>query len=225
MKRIAKSTFQTAINLVFFAVIGTTILAATFALTHDKIRQSEEDAKLKLIAQIMPSDLLDNNIIQDTLKIPADELLGTDEVGTAYRARLKGQPSAVILEAIAPDGYNGKISLILAVRADGELAGVRVVTNQETPGLGDYIELPKSPWIKGFDGKSRKVYKDLDWQVKKDGGKFDYMAGATISPRAVIKAVHKALQYFAANRDKLFAAKIPPAPDAMKSEAIKEKQL
>jgi len=224
MKRIVKSTFQTAINLVFFALIGTAILAATFALTQDKIKESEEAAKLKLIAQIMPSNLFDNNIIQDTLKIPADELLGTEEVGTAYRARLKEKPSAVILEAIAPDGYNGKISLILAVRENGDLAGVRVVANQETPGLGDYIELTKSPWIKGFDGKSLKMFKDVDWQVKKDGGKFDYMAGATISPRAVIKAVHKALQYFAANRDKLFAANVRPTPDKMKSAALKEKQ-
>jgi electron transport complex protein RnfG len=204
MKRIARSTLQTAINLVFFAVIGTAILASVFFMTHDKIMKSEEAEKLKLIMQIVPSTLFDNDIIQDTLSIPASDLLGTDEATVTYRARLKGEPSAVVLSAIAPDGYGGKISLILAVKASGELAGVRVVTHKETPGLGDYIELSKSPWIKGFDGKSREVYKDADWKVKKDGGKFDYMAGATITPRAVVKAVHKALVYFDENRDKLF---------------------
>jgi electron transport complex protein RnfG len=110
------------------------------------------------------------------------------------------------LESIAPDGYSGKIFLILAVRANGELAGVRVVSHKETPGLGDYIELPKNPWIKGFDGKSREVYKDDDWKVKKDGGQFAYMAGATITPRAIVKAVNKALIYYAENREQLFAA-------------------
>jgi electron transport complex protein RnfG len=209
MKRIARSTLQTAVNLVFFAVLGTAILASTFFATHDAIVKSEEGEKLKLITQIVPPELFDNDIIQDKLAIQPSELLGTDDVTTAYRARLKSEPSAIVLESIAPDGYSGKIWLILAVRANGELAGVRVVNHRETPGLGDYIELPKSPWIKGFDGKSREVYKDADWKVKKDGGKFDYMAGATITPRAVVKAVNKALIYFGENRDKLFAVNEP----------------
>ena len=209
MRRIARSTLQTAVNLVSFALLGTAVLASTYFMTHDAIVKSEEGEKLKLINQIVPPELFDNDIIRDTLTIPTNELLGTDSVTVAYRARLKGEPSAVVLESIAPDGYSGKIWLILAVRANGELAGVRVVNHKETPGLGDYIELPKSPWIKGFDGKSREVYKDADWKVKKDGGKFDYMAGATITPRAVVKAVNKALIYFEQNRDKLFAANAP----------------
>ena len=209
MRRIARSTLQTAVNLVFFALLGTAVLASTYFMTHDAIVKSEEGEKLKLINQIVPTELFDNDIIRDTLTIPTNELLGTDSVTVAYRARLKGEPSAVVLESIAPDGYSGKIWLILAVRANGELAGVRVVNHRETPGLGDYIELPKSPWIKGFDGKSREVYKDADWKVKKDGGKFDYMAGATFTPRAVVKAVNKAFIYFELNRDKLFAASAP----------------
>jgi len=144
--------------------------------------------------------------MQDTLSIATDPLLGNDGKTLAYRARLNGEPSAVVIEAIAPDGYSGKIALILAVKANGELAGVRVVAHKETPGLGDYIELPKNPWIKNFDGKSREMYKDADWKVKKDGGQFDHMAGATITPRAVVKAVNKALQYFAEHREQLFTA-------------------
>ena len=209
MKRLARASLQSAVNLVFFAVLGTAVLASTFFLTHDEIVKSEEAEKLKLITQIVPLELFDNDVIQDTISIPSNPLLGNEDSTLAYRARLNGEPSAVVLEAIAPDGYSGKIALILAVRANGELAGVRVVAHKETPGLGDYIELPKSPWIKGFDGKSRETYSDADWKVKKDGGKFDYMAGATITPRAVVKAVNKALQYFAANRDTLFAANSP----------------
>ena len=214
MKRIARSTLQTAINLVFFAVLATAILASVFFLTRDAIKKSEDAEKMKLINQIVPATLFDNDIIKDTLTVPASELLGTEDDTTAYRARLNGQDSAVVLESVAPDGYSGRIRLILAVRANGELAGVRVVTHKETPGLGDYIELSKSAWIKGFDGKSRAVYKDADWKVKKDGGQFDYMAGATITPRAVVKAVNKALIYFEENRDKLFAAAAPKKEEA-----------
>lgn len=209
MKRIARSTLQTAVNLVFFAMIATAILAFTYFLTHDAIIKSEEAEKMKLINQIVPPTLFDNDILQDRLVIAPTPLLGTEDTTTAYRARLKGEPSAIVLESIAPDGYSGKIALILAVRANGTLAGVRVVSHRETPGLGDYIELPKSPWIKGFDGKSREQYPEAGWKVKKDGGQFEHRAGATITPRAIVKAVHKALIFFGENREALFAASAP----------------
>jgi electron transport complex protein RnfG len=206
MKEMSRSAMLAAVNLLVFTVIGTTLLAYTFDQTKAPIAQSEEEEKLKLIAQLLPADLFDNNVARDVLTLKADPLLGTNDESTAYRARLKGKPSAVVLEVIAPDGYSGKISMLVAVKANGEIAGVRVVNHRETPGLGDYIELAKSKWIKNFDGASQARYQDADWKVKKDGGKFDYMAGATITPRAVVKAVHKALQYFEANRDTLFAA-------------------
>ena len=206
MKRtIAKASLQTALNLLFFTVIGTTLLAFTYSHTKDDIARSEEQVRMNLISQIVPQDMADNDIIHDTLTIAPDELLGTSEPALAYRARLKGKITAIVLPAIAPDGYGGAIDLILAIQRNGEIAGVRVVSHNETPGLGDYIDIKKSKWIRGFDGKSLEPGQDADWQVKKDGGKFDYMAGATITPRAVVKAVHKALQYFAENRDKLLA--------------------
>lgn len=204
-RTIAKASFLTAMNLLIFALIGTAILAFTYSQTHDRIQHSIEAEKFKLILQILPQSLFDNDIIKDTLQIKPDALLGNEDITTAYRARLKGQPSALVLEAVAPDGYSGKIYLLVAIRDNGELAGVRVVSHKETPGLGDYIDIARSDWIRGFDGTSLAKYNDADWKVKKDGGKFDYMAGATITPRAVVKAVHKSLQYFAQHRDALLA--------------------
>ena len=211
MRRIARSTLQTAINLVVFAIIGTAILTATYSMTRDVIERTVAAEKLKLISQIVPPATYDNEIMQDAHTIPADDLLGTQEATVVHIARLKGAPVAVVLEAVVPEGYAGKINLILAIRPNGELTGVRVVSHQETPGLGDYIEIAKNPWIRIFDGKSRNTWGDKDWKVKKDGGQFDYMAGATITPRAVVKAVNRALQYFAAHRDELFAANAAPA--------------
>jgi electron transport complex protein RnfG len=209
---LARASFRTAINLLFFSVIGTFVLASMHHLTEEPIKRSVEMEKKKLISQILPHALYDNDIVNDRIDISPDKLLGTHDVAPAYRARLNGEPSAVVLEAIAPDGYSGKIWLILAIRANGEVAGVRVVNHHETPGLGDYIELPKSPWIKGFDGKSHANLPEPGWKVKKDGGQFDYMAGATITPRAIVKAVNKALKYYQANREQLFAAPPPAGP-------------
>ncbi|MBI3221516.1 MAG: electron transport complex subunit RsxG [Nitrosomonadales bacterium] len=216
-RTMAKASFHTALNLLVFALIGTSILAFTYSQTHERIAQSEEAEKLKLISQIVPTTMFDNDIIKDTLSIAPDSLLGTQDNTLAYRARLQNQPSAIVLQAIAPDGYSGKISLLVAIKANGEIAGVRVVAHKETPGLGDYIEIAKNDWIKIFDGASQVRYNDRDWKVKKDGGQFDYMAGATITPRAVVKAVYKALQYYAQHRDGLFAAS-PPQPQPNPAE-------
>ncbi len=204
-RTMAKAALMTALNLTAFALFGTALLAFIYTQTHERIEKSVEAEKLKLISQILPRSLYDNDLIRDTIQIAPDPLLGSEDATTAYRARLHGQPSVVVIEAVAPDGYSGKIFMLIAIRENGELAGVRVVSHKETPGLGDYIDIARSDWITGFDGKSNAQYNDQDWKVKKDGGKFDYMAGATITPRAVVKAVHKALQYFALHRNALFA--------------------
>lgn len=207
MKRVVRSTIETAVNLVFFAIIGTAILAATYYLTRDTIAATVEAAKLKLIAQLLPPDSYDNDIMRDTLPVVADELLGTRESSQAHVARRNGEPVAVVLEVIAREGYSGDIHMVLAIRKNGTLSGVRVVSHRETPGLGDYIDIAKSDWIRVFEG--RKLGNDADWKVKKDGGQFDTRAGATITPRAVVKAGHLALRYFEAHRDQLLAQAKP----------------
>jgi electron transport complex protein RnfG len=204
MKRLTKATLRTALNLLFFTVIGTAILAFTYSVTHDLIAQSEDTAKLKLINQVVPAALYDNDLIKDTISLPANPQLGTNQESIAYRGRLQGQPTVIVLETIAPDGYSGKIGMIVAINYNGTINGVRVVTHRETPGLGDYIDIAKNTWINLFNDASHVNTQETEWKVKKDGGKFDYMAGATITPRAVVKAVHGSLHYFEENRDKLF---------------------
>lgn len=204
----AKASVYTALNLLFFTLIGTALLALTYQFTHDPIARSEEKEKLKLVTQIAPASTYDNDIIKDTADLAADKLLGNDDTTVAYIGRLKNEPSIAVLQVVAPDGYSGKISLIISIRSDGQgngkIGGVRVISHKETPGLGDYIEIARSKWITSFDGKSLDDPRDSDWKVKKDGGQFDYMAGATITPRAVVKAVHKALQYYAQHREEMF---------------------
>ncbi len=222
MKRMTKAAFRTAVNLLFFTVIGTAILAVTYLLTHERIAATEDEARMKLISEVAPPNLYDNALLKDTIQVEASPLLGTDEPTPVYRGRMQGQPAVVILQAIAPDGYSGRISLIIAITAAGNISGVRVVSHKETPGLGDYIEILKSKWITLFNGKSFENTPEQDWKVKKDGGQFDYMSGATISPRAVVKAVNKALQYFAAHRETLFASAPQPATPLGEAASSKE---
>lgn len=204
MQTVLRQASKSAGILAVFAIVGTALLAATYLATKDAIAETEKQAKLALISQILPKDLYDNDLIRDVGELPAAAELGNKDATPVYRASLGGQPSATVIEAIAPDGYSGKIKLLIALKANGELSGVRVVAHAETPGLGDYIEIAKSPWIKVFDGLSLAKYQDKDWKVKKDGGKFEHNTGATVSPRAIVKAVHKALKYAEANRETLF---------------------
>jgi len=216
MKRLAKASLRTAVQLLLFAIVGTGLLALTYELTREPILESEERAKMKLISQIAPAGTYDNEIIEDTIQLAQDELLGNRETLIGHRGYLRGDPAIVLLSAIAPDGYSGRIKLIIAIRQDGSLSGVRVVSHAETPGLGDYIDIAKNSWITIFNGQSLDNLKERDWQVKKDGGVFDSMAGATISPRAVVKAVHKALQYYEQHRSELFSA--PTAADSVAAD-------
>jgi electron transport complex protein RnfG len=187
-----------------FAVAGTTLVALTEFTTADAIVENERQMLLRNLYALLPADKLDNDIASDTLELPAAPLLGTESSSTAYRARLRGEPVAVIFNSIAPNGYNGKIYLLVGVNIDGRLAGVRVVKHAETPGLGDGIEIRKSPWIRAFDGKSLDNPDADGWRVKRDGGEFDQLTGATITPRAIIAAVRNTLLYYRQNADMIF---------------------
>ena len=187
-----------------FAVAGTTLVALTEYSTRESIIENERQVLLRNLHALLPGDKLDNDIVADTLELPSSPLLGTDSVSIVYRARLGGKPVAAIFNSIAPNGYSGKIHLLIGVYTNGNLAGVRVIKHAETPGLGDAIEIRKSSWIKSFDGKSLTNPEPSGWQVKRDGGEFDQLTGATITPRAVVAAVRNTLMYYQQNADMLF---------------------
>lgn len=202
---IFKHAVKTAITLVAFAFVGTAMLAYVFDITKTPIEASEKEARLALFKQIMPDNTYNNDLLKESVEIAPNEQLGNRQPTIANIAKLDNKTVGVILEAMAHDGYSGDIKLLIAIRVDGSISGVRVLTHKETPGLGDYIDIARGNWIKLFNDESvNKTPAEL-WHVKKDGGKFDYMVGATITPRAVVKAVLKALQFYDANKQTLFA--------------------
>ena len=200
-----KTIFITASLLMLFAVIGGALVGLTFTQTQDDIKHNEELTLLKKLNNIIPAASYDNDLLLDIITLKANPLLGTDEESLAYRARKNNKDVAVVFSSIAPNGYNGPIDLLVGIKADGTLAGVRVVKHRETPGLGDVVSSTHSDWIFGFEGKSLSNPEHKGWKVKRDGGVFDQFTGATITPRAVVKAVHNALLYFDQNQVTLFS--------------------
>ncbi|MFN4149017.1 MAG: electron transport complex subunit RsxG [Rhodocyclaceae bacterium] len=201
---------RTAVIMLTFTLVFTALMAGVYQLTQPVLQATAADAKRRLIAEVLPPSAYDNDLLADALDLPPIVELGTTEITRLYRARKNGEPAALVFEAAAPDGYSGRIGLILAVRADGRLAAVRVTQHKETPGLGDYIDPKKdknkaTPWIAQFSGRSLIDPPAAKWRVKKDGGVFDQRAGATISARAVTHATARALSWATAHADGLYA--------------------
>jgi electron transport complex protein RnfG len=200
MKPAIRNALRTGTVLLVFAVVGTALLALTHERTDPIITASQQAEKTALLNQVFPAARYDNDLLASQRSVPADDLLGTRQPSALWIARQGGQFAGVVLEAVAPDGYSGDIALLIGIDAAGTVTGVRVTAHRETPGLGDYIDRAKSAWIDQFSGTSLLAPKDRGWNVKKDGGHFDARAGATITPRAVVKAVKRALDYFARHR-------------------------
>ncbi len=193
------------------AFAGTLLLAVTDSHTAPYIAANEYARMLRQLTAVMPADGYDNDPVGDARVFRDPDLLGIPGPVQVYRARRQGRPVAVAFTVVAPDGYGGPIRLMVGITAAGVISGVRVLHHRETPGLGDDIELRHSDWIESFRGTARGAPPDGDWKVKRDGGVFDQFTGATVTPRAVVGAVHRALMFFHRHRDRLWHDPPPPA--------------
>ena len=201
----AREPLRAAAQLGLAGLLATLLLAGTWWLTREDIVAAEHRAQMQALEIVLPPERYDNDLVNDRVQARAIAWLGL-ESATVHRARLAGEPSALVIEAIAPDGYAGPIRLLIAVGSDGRVLGVRVTGHQETPGLGDDIEVERSDWITRFTGRALGDPPAEAWAVRKDGGQFDQFAGATITPRAVVRAVKRCLEFVARHGDELRAA-------------------
>jgi len=204
MNRARHPVIRSGILLGLIALLGTALLAAVNALTHERIIEQEKLRVLQQLNAVVPVASYNNDLLEDRIEITDEAFFRHPAPIAIYRARMDDQTVAALMIVTAPDGYNGDIRLLIGIDNNGTVLGVRVVSHRETPGLGDPIEIERSDWILGFNDKSLFNTQTSDWAVKRDGGEFDQFTGATISPRAVVRAVHNTLLYFKANQQALF---------------------
>lgn len=206
MNELLISIRKNAIGLGIFALVTAGIVAAAHSLTADRIAYNIRMAQAKALNEIVPIGSYNNDLLADSLSLEEFDtvLLGpVKDSDNINFARLNGAITTVLIPAVAADGYTQEIRILVGIKTDGSIAGVRVTEHRETPGLGDKIDLKKSPWILGFVGKSLTNPEESQWTVKKDGGDFDQFTGATITPRAVVKAVKRAQLFFIQYQDTL----------------------
>ncbi|WP_325893375.1 electron transport complex subunit RsxG [Grimontia sp. NTOU-MAR1] len=186
--------------LALAALLSTGLVAVTNTLTKDTIAEQQRIQLLRVLNQVIPEDMHDNALAKTCTLVTSPNLV-TSEPMPIYIATKNGEPTAMAVEAIAPDGYNGAIKVLVGVDTNNTVLGVRVLSHNETPGLGDKIDLNVSDWVLSFNGKNIESEDDKRWAVYKDGGQFDQFTGATITPRAVVSAARNAAWYAMQNKD------------------------
>jgi len=206
---IVKHVALSALVLALFAMIGTGLVAYTEKATRGKIREAERQAMLDNLHAVLNPSRYNNVLYTDLIMVTSKQFLGSAKPVPVFRARMDGTPVALILSPVAPDGYGGAIRMLVGVDIEGKVTGVRILAHHETPGLGDGIEERRSNWVHEFDGKSLENPSESKWRVKRDSGFFDQFTGATITPRAVVKAVKNTLLYVQQNQPQLFAQASP----------------
>lgn len=191
--------------LASFAFIVTAIVALTHELTKSAVADQEQRYLLTQLDQVIAPSTYDNDLVKQCVLITAPDALGRLTPQRAFIATKGNSPVSIAIEATAPNGYNGNIDLIVSVSPQGKVGGVRVFRHQETPGLGDKVEIKKSSWVESFSHKTLSDANENEWRVKKDGGVFDQFTGATITPRAVVQATQKAVDYVTNNYQEIMS--------------------
>ena len=203
MNRVLRSGF----TLAAIAAVCTTFVALTWQATVARIAANEQAYLEQSLAPAVAGIDYDSGLLESKLVIPAPHALPGSGDAFVYRVFRNGEPAAALFVVSARDGYSGPIRMLVGIDADGAVAGIHVLEHRETPGLGDGIESSKSDWALQFAGKSlaNPAASGGGWAIRSDGGEFDQLTGASVTPRAVIKAIKQTLLYFDANRETVFA--------------------
>jgi len=193
-------------TLAVIAAICTALVAGTYQLTRERIATNEQAWLEQSLQPALSGLFFDSGVSESMLTIPAPHELPGSEDALIYRVYSGDSPVAALFVVSARDGYAGAIRILVGIDISGAITGVHVLAHRETPGLGDRIESTKSDWDKQFNGHSLGDPVTDGWRIKRDGGEFDQLTGASVTPRAVIKAVKETLVYFDANSVAVFAA-------------------
>lgn len=199
------SVWPGGIILAGLAAVCTGLVAVTHSVTAPRIAANEQAYLEQSLQPVLEGIEYDGALSESTIVIPLPHELPGNEPVTVYRVYADNAPVAALFIVKAMDGFSGPIRLLIGVDAHGSVTGVRVIAHRETPGLGDAIEADKSDWIQQFVGRSLGDPPAAEWAIERDGGIYDQLTGASVTPRAVINAIKETLIYYADHRDTVFA--------------------
>lgn len=212
-KERSPSAWSSGIVLAVVAAVCTALVALTYRLTAPRIADNEKAYLEQSLRPALANVFYDNDLSESTLVMPPPHGLPGNEPAIVYRLFSEEQPVAAVFVVSARGGYAGPIRLLIAIEYSGELTGVQVLEHNETPGLGDLVEPSRSDWLTQFENASLGEPPRDRWAIRRDGGAFDQLTGASITPRAIVRAVKETLLYYETNRDRVFLAPQRPATE------------
>jgi electron transport complex protein RnfG len=201
-------------TLAAIAAVCTALVALTYLGTAERIAANQQAYLEQSLQPALSGVAFDGGLTDSRVTIPAPHDLPGSEDAVVYRVYAAGEPAAALFAVSARDGYAGAIRLLVGIGIDGAVTGVQILEHRETPGIGDGIERSKSDWLDRFDGRSIGAPRAEGWRIRRDGGQFDQLTGASVTSRAVVKAIYETLKYYEANRRMIFAAPADTVEDA-----------
>ncbi len=198
-----KQKFNALLPLLIISVTCVIVIFIVNLITKDKIEINKEKAALAIISEVLPLEY-DNDLFTDSIHLDVPDKINNTGSITVYRARLKNQPVAISLMPVIAKGYSGNISLIVGIRYDGAITGIKVLQHNETEGFGDQVHQDKTDWLQSFYNTSISALAEKKWAIRKDDGEFDQLSGATITSRSIINIIYKTLEYYLENQDKFY---------------------
>ena len=198
-------TLRALLSISLIAVTAAVLVTGSHEISRERIEENRRERLLRTLHEVLDPASHDNELTSSRRSVLDLELLGSAEPVDVFIATQSGRPVAALFSSIAPRGYNGPIRLLVGVTAEGTVSGVRVTDHNETPGLGDAVDIGKSDWVLGFEGASLTSPPPANWAVEQDNGSFDALTGATVTPRAVVDGVRRTLLYFERNKQELFS--------------------
>ena len=206
--------WKSGVTLAIIATICTALVAGTWQLTRERIEENRKEFLERSLTPALAGLFFDSGVTESMITIePPHDLPG---MGPAliYRVYAEEKPVAALFVVTARDGYSGPIRLLIGITMDGAVTGVRVLEHRETPGLGDRVEIEKTDWVLQFDGRKLGDPPADRWGIKEDGGEFDQLSGASVTPRAIVKAIKATLSYFELHSEAIFAAEADATADS-----------
>lgn len=183
-----KEVARIAAILMAICLVITGLLAVTNALTSGKIAENSLVEKQNSCAEVLTAD---------SFVELSDERFPDYDV---YIAITDGNVSGAVITT-TDKGYGGELQVMTGIDMNGNITGVKLLEHSETPGLGGNAQKPYFVGQFVTDWQNGETRPE-QFAVSKDGGTIDAVTAATISSRAVTRAVNSAIGIF----DELMAA-------------------
>lgn len=164
-KSTAAYVLRLTLTLFLITVIVAGLLAFVNYLTADTIAEHTAEAARSAMTQVLAAD--------DYTELPVSAAWSAGDAGTVVR--------------LTTNGFGGAIDLMVGVDNENKVTGVAIISHSETASLG--ANCTREDFRAQFAGKTGEL------AVSKDGGDIDALTGATVTSRAVTRAVNAALAY------------------------------